>query len=104
MRRFWPPTDAAQADYERLRTAALAGTPLLDGAALRFARAGLAALIERPLAEPVFVAVLNGAARPPWTPHQDPRAAALSAGYQLLVASGDEGDDAEPRAAGDQRS
>ena len=68
MRGFWPPAEAAQVDYERLRTAVLAGTPLLDGAAVRFARAGMAGLIKRPLAEPVFVAVLNGAARPPWTP------------------------------------
>jgi hypothetical protein len=33
----------------------------------------------------VFVAELVGAARPAWTPHDDPRVAALAAGYQLLL-------------------
>ena len=72
MRRFWPPVEAAQVDYERLRSSVLAGIPLLDGAAARFARAGLVALIERPTAKPVFVAVLSSADRPPWTPYDDP--------------------------------
>ena len=53
MRALWPPGEAAQADYEALRAAALAGTPLADSAAARFANGGLAALIARPPAEPV---------------------------------------------------
>jgi hypothetical protein len=85
MRVLWPPAEAAQADYEALRTASLAGTPLADTAAVRFARGGLAALIARPLAEPVFVAVVHGAARHPWTPHSDPRLDVLVAGFELLV-------------------
>jgi hypothetical protein len=40
LRRFWPPAEAAQVDYERLRAAALAGTPLLEPAAACFATAG----------------------------------------------------------------
>ena len=90
MRAFWPPADAAQADYERLRAAALAGTAVADAAAARFARGGLAALIARPGADPVFVAILRGASRPAWTPHLDPRLDALAAGYALLLANADE--------------
>jgi hypothetical protein len=106
VRRFWPPVEPAQVDYERLRSSVLAGIPLLDGPAARFARAGLAALIERPTAEPVFVAVLSSAARPPWTPYHDPRTAALAAGYGLLLAAADaeRAEALEPHAAGDQGS
>jgi hypothetical protein len=85
MRALWPPGEAAQADYEALRAAALAGTPLADAAAARFANGGLAALIARPLAEPVFVAMVRGAPRHPWTPHTDPRREALVAGFELLL-------------------
>jgi hypothetical protein len=85
MRALWPPGEAAQADYEALRAAALAGTPLADAAAARFAKGGLAALIARPLAEPVFVATVRGAPRHPWTPHTDPRLEALVAGFELLL-------------------
>ena len=85
MRKFWPPAEPAQADYEALRAAALAGTP-----AARFARGGLAALIARPVADPVFVATLRGAPRAAWTPHLDPRVDALAAGYALLFAETDE--------------
>ena len=92
MREFWPPADAAQADYERLRAAVLAGAPAADAAAVRFARGGLAALVARPGADsdPVFVAILRGASRPAWTPHADPRLEALAAGYVLLPADADE--------------
>lgn len=54
-------------------------------AAARFARRGLAGLIAWPSAEPVFVAELLPAARPAWTPHEDPRVAALAAGYEFLL-------------------
>jgi len=78
MRALRPPGEAAQCDYEALRAAALAGTPLADPAAARLAKGGLAALIARPLAEPVFVAMVHGAPRHPWTPHADPRLEAWS--------------------------
>ena len=86
MRAFWPAAEAAQADYEALRAAALAGETPDSLVAERFARRGLAGLIAWPVAEPVFVARLVGAARPPWTPRTDPRLDALAAGYELLVA------------------
>ena len=87
MRRFWPAGEPAQADYERLRAAAVSGGRLPDDlAAARFWRRGLAGLIAWPAAEPVFAAVVTGAARPPWTPYDDPRASALAATYQLLLA------------------
>ena len=82
---FWPPAEAAQADYEALRAAVVAGAPVADATALRFSRGGMVALIARPVAEPVFVAVVLGAPRPPWTPHADPRLDALAAGYGLLL-------------------
>jgi hypothetical protein len=81
--------EAAQADYETLREAALAGLAAASPAATRFARAGLAGLIVRPFTPPVFVAGLVGASRPPWTPYEDPRAAALAAGYDLLLIRAD---------------
>jgi hypothetical protein len=86
-RSFWPPAEAAQVDYETLRGHVLKLTGLPEGlAAARFARRGLAGLIAWPSAEPVFVAeLLPAAVRPAWTPHDDPRVAALAAGYQFLL-------------------
>ena len=87
-RSFWPPVQAAQVDYETLRTHALEQSGLPGGlAAARFARRGLAGLIAWPAAEPVFVAELLAAARPAWTPHEDPRVAALAAGYEFRAAT-----------------
>lgn len=84
--RFWPVGEAAQADYETLRRQVLATGALPDClAAARFARRGLAGLIAWPAAEPVFRAELVGAARPPWTPHHDPRLDALAAGFAVLL-------------------
>ncbi|HET7518767.1 MAG TPA: hypothetical protein VFN05_13980 [Actinomycetes bacterium] len=85
MRALWPVGEAAQADYETLRAAVLAGTPLLGAAAARFERCGLAGLITHPTAEPTFTATLRGAHRPAWSPHADPRVDALAAGYQLIL-------------------
>jgi hypothetical protein len=87
--RFWPVGEAAQADYEALRAAALAGLGTATPAASRFARAGLAGLIARPVATAVFVARLTGAARPAWSPYEDPRRHALADGYALLVGCAD---------------
>ena len=87
---FWPPAEAAQADYEMLRGCVLGAGSLPAGlAAARFSRRGLAGLIAWPAAEPVFRAQLAGAARPPWTPHADPREQALAAGYQFLLDAAD---------------
>lgn len=85
MRRFWPPAEASQIDYEELRATVLIGAPLASVAGSRLAAGGLAALIARPVAEPGFFAVLAGAVRPPWTPHVDPRVEALAKSYGLLV-------------------
>jgi hypothetical protein len=87
LRRFWPPAEAAQVDYERLRAAALAGTPLLEPTAACFAHCGLAGLITRPAAhqDGGFAAVVRGARRPAWMPYADPRLDALAAGYGLLL-------------------
>ena len=83
---FWPPAEAAQADYEMLRACLLQAGSLPAGlATARFARRGLAGLIAWPAAEPDFRAVLAGAARPPWTPDADPREQALAACYQFLL-------------------
>jgi len=84
-RRFWPIGEAAQADYERLRGAALSGEPIQSLTAARFARRGLAGLIAWPAAEPVYTATLVGAERARWTPYADPRLDALAAGYQLIL-------------------
>ena len=85
-RSFWPPIEAAQVDYETLRAQALEPCGQLQGlAAARFARRGLAGLIAWPSAEAVFVADLVAAVRPAWAPHEDPRVAALAAGYEFLL-------------------
>jgi hypothetical protein len=85
-RSFWPPVEAAQVDCETLRAHALQPAEQPQGlAAARFARRGLAGLIAWPAAEPVFIAELIAAARPAWTPHDDPRVAALAAGYEVLL-------------------
>ncbi len=86
MKARWSAGEAAQADYEALRAAALAGTALLGPAAARFERRGLAGLICWPAAEPAFAARVVGARRPAWTPHADPRLDILAAGYQLVLA------------------
>ena len=87
MKSFWPAAEAAQADYETLRQAVLAGEGTSSIAAGRFERRGLAGLIAWPNAEPVFAASVVGATRPPWTPHADPRLDALAAGFELLLAA-----------------
>lgn len=87
-RRLWPPAEAAQSDYEALRQAAVAGRPLLGVAAARFERAGLAGLIARPLAPPLFSVVISGAVRPAWTPYGDPRTQAMIEVYELLLGAG----------------
>ncbi len=90
MRVFWPPAEGAQADYEALRSAVVAGTTPVGPVAARFARAGLIGLIQRPSAEPAFVASLRGADRPAWSPHVDPRVEVLAAGYRLVLSVDDE--------------
>jgi hypothetical protein len=87
MRRFWPACEAAQVDYETLREVVLAGGAALSVAARRFDQRGLAGLIAWPAAEPVFCGRIVGAARPPWTPHADPRIESLASGFELLVAT-----------------
>ena len=85
--RFWPIGEAAQADYEALRAAALASEPPRDElAAARFARRGLGGLIAWPSAEPVYLGAVIGARRPAWSGHEDPREAALGEVYGFLVA------------------
>jgi hypothetical protein len=88
--RFWPASEAAQVDYETLRAVAVAGGASVGMAAGRFQRRGLAGLIAWPASEPLFVAALAGAVRPPWTPHVDPRTDSLAAGYEFLLAFGAE--------------
>lgn len=88
MKRFWPVGEAAQADYETLRAAVLAGVPLCGPAAARFGRGGLWGLIRRPATEPAFLATLAGALRLPWSPHADPRLDALADAYQFVLVAG----------------
>lgn len=85
MNQLWSAAEAAQADYETLRRAALDDIPLVGVSAQRFARRGLAGLIAWPAAQPVFDATIVGAARPAWSPHTDPRIEALVSVYALLL-------------------
>jgi hypothetical protein len=86
-RAFWPIAEPAQADYEQLRAAALAGLPAVGRAAARFERDGLWGLITRPHARPVFMASVVGATRPAWSPHVDSRVVALADGFEIIVAA-----------------
>ena len=84
--RFWPIGEAAQADYEQLRAAALAGDSVVGLlAARRFARRGLPGLISWPQAEPTYLASVIGARRPPWSGADDPRDARLAEAYDFRV-------------------
>jgi hypothetical protein len=86
-RPFWPVGEAAQADYEALRAATLAGEqPRDELAAARFARRGLGGLIAWPSSEPVYLGAVIGAPRPAWSGNEDPREAALGEAYGFLVA------------------
>jgi hypothetical protein len=88
-RSFWPVGEAAQANYETLRTHVLTAGGLPDSMiAARFGRRGLAGLIAWPSSDPIFRAEFIGAPRPPWTPHADPRLEILAEGYALLLQAG----------------
>jgi hypothetical protein len=83
-------SEAAQAEYERLRDAVVSGGQLPDDlTSARFSRRGLAGLIAWPDSDPVFLAELIGASRPAWTPYADPRVAALASTYRLLLTEAD---------------
>jgi hypothetical protein len=85
-RSFWPPAEATQADYEKLRAHLLSHGVLPDDlAGARFARRGLAGLITWPASEPVFAAELTGALRAAWNPYADERISALADSYQFLL-------------------
>ena len=85
-RRFWPAAEAAQAEYERLRLAMLAGEPCPSELALaRFRRRGLAGLIGWTETEPAWLGGLVGAERPAWCGREDPREQALCEVYGFLL-------------------
>lgn len=85
---FWPATDRAQLDYERLREMALADALLVGPEAERFRRGGLSALIRRPTSSsPRLTATLVAVHRPRWSPYADPRLEALADAYALLSAA-----------------
>ena len=87
-RSFWPPAEAAQADYEKLRAHLLGHGVLPDDlAAARFARRGLAGLITWPASEPVFAGELAGAPRAAWNPYADERVTVLADSFQFLLAA-----------------
>lgn len=88
-RSFWPVGEAAQADYEALRSHVLTDGGLPESLiAARFGRRGLAGLIAWPSSEPIFQAEFIGAVRPPWTPQADPRLEILAEGFALLLQAG----------------
>jgi hypothetical protein len=83
--RFWPPREACQVEYERLREQVLVGVDELYLASSRFRRLGLAALISSPTVESRLVASVLGARRPRWSGLEDPRLDALAGAYSLLT-------------------
>lgn len=87
MSRLWPVREAAQCDYETLRTAALTGTALIGPVAGRFETTGVWGLICQPTAEAEFTARLFGARRAAWTPYSDPRIDVLGDVYDFVLAA-----------------
>ncbi|MHB8313543.1 MAG: hypothetical protein ACYDD0_09630 [Candidatus Dormibacteria bacterium] len=85
MNRFWPPREASQTDYERVRQQVLLGSDEVDLAAVRFRRSGLAGLIIHPPTELLLVATVVGGQRPRWSGLEDPRGDALAATFTLLA-------------------
>ncbi len=86
---FWPPAEAAQADYEMLRSCVLQAARLPAGlAAARFARRGLAGLIAWPAAGADFRAGLAGAARPPVDSRGRPARAGAGGGLSVPARRG----------------
>ena len=84
--RFWPISEAAQADYEQLRAIVLAGGELDEIlAARRFARRGLTGLINWPQAEPTYLGSMTGADRPAWCGAEDPSEQQLRDTYAFLL-------------------
>jgi hypothetical protein len=104
--RLWPVCEAAQADYEQLRAAALASLVPIGGLATRFETDGMIGLIRRPAATAVYTAVLHGARRAAWTPYCDPRLELLADAYELLLSAGADsaGADSAERAIAGGRS
>ena len=86
-RSFWPVGEAAQADYEQLRSLTLAAVPALGIASRRCERYGLWGLIASPQAAPAYAASVVGAERPAWSPYEDPRVTALADGFHIIVAA-----------------
>ena len=86
--RFWPVGEAAQADYEALRTHVLATGPASNSLMPRGSPAAAYPADRLAEHEPVFDAALLGAHRPPWTPHDDPRLDALADAFALLLNTG----------------
>jgi hypothetical protein len=83
--RFWPATEPAQLEYERLRELALTEVLIAGPQAERFRRGGLAALIRRPSTSMLArVSRLVPVVRPRWSPYEDPRLTALADAYDLL--------------------
>jgi hypothetical protein len=82
---FWPIAEPAQADYERLRAAVLGGDAIDELLAARFARRGLAGLIEWPRSQATYLSSLVGASRPAWSGREDPREARLAEAYRFLL-------------------
>lgn len=89
--------EPVQRVYEELREEALSGRDQSHSAvAVRFDRMGLPGLIAqssvRREAEidgnPLFFADLVGAARPRWSPHEDPRLEAMVKAYLSLICLG----------------
>ncbi|WP_037599637.1 hypothetical protein [Streptacidiphilus rugosus] len=83
---FDRPGEPAQSEYEVLRAHVIEHGRLPSSlAAARFARRGLAGLIEWPQGERAWRAELLGARRPGWSPHHDARVDALAAVFAVLL-------------------
>jgi len=90
--RFWPIGEAAQADYEQLRAAVVAGDAIDELlAARRFGRRGLAGLIGWPQSEADYLGCVVGASRPAWSGAEDPREAQLADAYGFLLGRATDG-------------
>jgi len=83
LNRLWPVGEAAQADYENLRSACWLVWLRLAKQRQRFRAEGLRGLIRRPVAEACSLPACTGPPGQPGTPYSDPRLEALTDGLRL---------------------
>lgn len=83
----WLRPEPARIAYERLREQVLLGEDVEPDRLSGFRELGLTGLLLGLPRQTCWQAAVQGARRPPWTPHQDPRQQALVNAFNFLLAA-----------------